>query len=317
MLIKEKKRVQYISIDEASDGQRVDNFLIKILKKVHKSHIYKILRSGEVRVNKKRVKSDFKLTLDDEVRVPPLAMDESRRSDTPVAKHNIQDSIIFEDDVLIALNKPAGIAVHGGSGIHHGVIELLRHERPNDSFLELVHRIDKETSGILLIAKKRSALLHLHKQIRDKKIHKKYLAVVFGKWQKKQLNMDLDLSIKNDGDRGKKVKVVSSKNANIKSKESRSVFFLRQVINDVSFLDIKLITGRMHQIRVHLSFLGFPIVGDDKYGNFDLNKDFIKKGMKRMCLHAIELGFQHPLTNQAQLIKAPEPKEFSFFKNNA
>ena len=197
MLIKEKKGVQYISIDEASDGQRVDNFLIKILKKVPKSHIYKILRSGEVRVNKKRVKSDFKLTLDDEVRVPPLAMEESRRSDTPVAKHNIQDSIIFEDDVLIALNKPAGIAVHGGSGIQHGVIELLRYERPNDSFLELVHRIDKETSGILLIAKKRSALLHLHKQIRDKKIHKKYLAVVFGKWQKKQLNMDLDLSIKN------------------------------------------------------------------------------------------------------------------------
>jgi 23S rRNA pseudouridine955/2504/2580 synthase len=155
MLIKEKKGVQYISIDEASDGQRVDNFLIKILKKVPKSHIYKILRSGEVRVNKKRVKSDFKLTLDDEIRVPPLAMDEGRRIDTPLAKHNIQDSIIFEDDVLIALNKPAGIAVHGGSGIQHGVIELLRHERPSDSFLELVHRIDKETSGILLIAKKK------------------------------------------------------------------------------------------------------------------------------------------------------------------
>ena len=214
------------------------------------------------------------------------------------------------DDALIAINKPSGLAVHGGSGLNFGLIELLRNSRPEAKFLELIHRIDKETSGIILIAKKRKALVEIHRQMRKRSIHKKYQVMVNGRWEKKQLIVDLNLLKSSSSDGSKKVKVLPQHQNEHGSKDSRSVFFLRKTFADLSMLDVKLVTGRTHQIRVHLSHLGFPIVGDDKYGNFSLNKNQKKFGFKRMFLHASELGFIHPLTEKDLFLSAPLPKEF-------
>jgi 23S rRNA pseudouridine955/2504/2580 synthase len=316
-----KQKVVYEIVDEASEGQKIDNFLIKFLKKVPKSHIYKILRSGQVRVNKKRIKTDFRLSLRDSVRIPPIdflrkKIDNSNKISVENVKI-IEENILFEDDFLIALNKPSGIAVHGGSGLSFGVIELIRKTRLDHKFFELVHRIDRDTSGVLLIAKKRSALVELHKQIREKKVHKKYQVVVKGIWKDKQKIVDLELLKINSENGNKKVRVVNSSANNSLVKASRSVFFLKKVFNCYSLLDVKLITGRTHQIRIQLSHLGFPILGDDKYGDFTLNKSLKKMGLKRMLLHALEFGFIHPVTTKKLLIKAPLPVYVSnFIKNN-
>jgi|TARA_B110000259_G_scaffold171594_1_gene203229 23S rRNA pseudouridine955/2504/2580 synthase len=312
-----KQKVIYEVIDESSDGQKIDNFLIKFLKNVPKSHIYKILRSGEVRVNKKRVKTGFRLSLKDSVRIPPVDFTKKKvvnlnKASTDQVKL-INDNTLFEDDFLLVLNKPSGLAVHGGSGLSFGVIELIRTSRPEHKFFELVHRIDKDTSGVLLIAKKRTALVGLHKQIREKKVHKKYQVVVNGVWKEKQKIVDLDL-LKTNSDNGqKKVRVVESFSNNPLVKASRSVFFLKKVFGSYSLLDVKIITGRTHQIRTQLSHLGFPILGDDKYGDFPLNKSLRKIGLKRMLLHALELGFVHPITLEKLLIKAPLPTNISEF----
>lgn len=309
-----KKKVIYETINESSEGQKIDNFLFKIFKNIPRSHIYKIIRNGEIRVNKKRVKINYKLMLDDLVRIPPLTHPSNIKLSKPVANikqiKKIEQSIIFEDDCLIAINKPYGIAVHGGSGVSLGVIELFRQLRPNANFLELVHRIDKETSGLLLIAKKRNVLVAMHKLIRSKKLHKKYLVMVAGRWTKKQLIVDLDLVESKNKDGQKKVSIANKKTDQEKIKKSKSVFFLKKVFNNSSLLEVKLVTGRTHQIRVHLSHLGFPIIGDERYGDFELNKKIRKKGNKRMFLHAIELGFDHPILNKNILLSLPEPKEF-------
>lgn len=307
--------VRYEVIDENSSGQKIDNFLIKVIKNVPKSHIYKLLRSGQVRVNKKRIKTDFKLSIGDKVRIPPFTSSSTQAKPIviirPEQKLLIEDAVIYEDDVIIAIDKPSGLAVHGGSGLSFGLIELLRQSRSDAKFLELVHRIDKETSGIILIAKKRNALVNIHQQMRAKSIHKKYQVMVNGRWKKNQLIVDLDLIKTTTNDGQKKVRVSSEDSKVPGSKESRSVFFLRNSYNDFSLLDVKLITGRTHQIRVHLSHLGFPIVGDDKYGDFSLNKIQKKIGFKRMFLHAGELGFIHPSTGEKCFLKAPLPKEFN------
>ena len=312
-----RNKVIYETIDESSDGQKIDNFLIKFLKNVPKSHIYKILRSGQVRVNKKRVRTAFKLSLNDSVRIPPV--DFLRKKSVIENKIGsdqfkiIEKNILFEDDFLIVLNKPSGIAVHGGSGLSFGVIELVRNARPDHKFFELVHRIDKDTSGVLLIAKKRSALVGIHKQMREKKVHKKYQVVVKGVWKEKQKIVDLDL-LKTTANNGQnKVRVIESPLKNPLAKASRSVFFLKKNFNSFSLLDVKLITGRTHQIRSQLSHLGFPILGDEKYGDFVLNKSLKKIGLKRMLLHAAELGFIHPLTLENIFIKAPMPIHISNF----
>jgi 23S rRNA pseudouridine955/2504/2580 synthase len=315
-----KNKVLYEVIDESSEGQKIDNFLIKFLKNVPKSHIYKILRSGQVRVNKKRVRTAFKLSLNDSVRIPPVDFLKKKSVATNKIDSDqfkiIQDNILFEDDFLIVLNKPSGTAVHGGSGLSFGVIELVRNARPDHKFFELAHRIDKNTSGVLLIAKKRSALVGIHKQMREKKIHKKYQAVVKGIWKEKQKIVDLDL-LKTTANNGQqKVRVVESPQSNPLAKASRSVFFLKKNFSSYSLLDVKLITGRTHQIRTHLSHLGFPILGDDKYGDFTLNKDLKKIGLKRMLLHSAELGFIHPATFENILIKAPMPIYISNFISN-
>ena len=310
-----EKKVTYRIVDEGSAAQKIDNFLIKILKGVPKSHIYKLLRSGQVRVNKKRVRTEFKLTLGDSVRIPPVDFRPKTATPQVIAskkvENSILDNILYEDDSLIALNKPSGVAVHGGSGVSFGVIELFRKLRPNAKFLELIHRIDKETSGVLLIAKKRLALVGIHKQMRDKSIHKKYEVIVHGEWNKKQLIVDLNLLKRSDVDGQKKVSVVKDSNNSGNAKKSRSVFFLKKNFKNFTFLEVKLITGRTHQIRVHLSHLGFPIVGDQKYGDFELNKKFRKVGLGRMFLHASEVAFNHPISMDKIYFSAPTPKEFN------
>ena len=316
-----ERKVTYQIVDEGSAAQKIDNYLIKILKGVPKSHIYKLLRSGQVRVNKKRVRTEFKLTVGDSVRIPPVdfrpKINNPHINISKQVENSILDNILFEDEFLLVLNKPSGIAVHGGSGLSFGVIELLRKLRPTAKFLELIHRIDKETSGVLLIAKKRIALVDIQKQIREKKIHKKYQVGVLGNWKEKQKIVTLDL-LKTTTNEGQKVRVVTRKNNQQPVLSSKSVFFLNKNFSSYSLLDVKLITGRTHQIRVHLAHLGYPVLGDDKYGDFQLNKTLKKLGLSRMFLHAHEYGFIHPGTQKKLLIKANTPEELSrFVKANA
>lgn len=305
-----------ILVDEASEGQRVDNFLTKILKGVPKSHIYRILRSGEVRVNKGRVDASRKLQMNDVVRVPPMRVSAKPASsdDMPVIS-KFADAIVYEDDAMLVLNKPAGFAVHGGSGVSRGVIEQLRLERPKAKFLELVHRLDRETSGVLLLAKRRSALVALHEAIRENKTDKRYAVLVVGEWQeaKKHVVLDLQKYVLPSGERRVNVVIDKAKDKFNEAKVSETIFYLKQAFDGFSLLEAKLITGRTHQLRVQLAHLGFPIVGDDKYGDFELNKALQKQGLKRMFLHSIETKLNHPLTNERLHLLAPLPKPLEQF----
>lgn len=310
-----------ISVDETGEGQRVDNFLAKILKGVPKSHIYRILRSGEVRVNKGRVSASRKLSLNDIVRVPPIrisaksvAKSASYDEKTPVAA-KFDNAVLYEDDAMLVIDKPAGFAVHGGSGISRGVIEQLRLERPQAKFLELVHRLDRETSGVLLLAKKRVALLALHKAIRANKTDKRYAVLVAGEWQgiKKRVVLNLQKYVLPSGERRVNVVTDKKKDKLNQAQVSETVFYLKQSFEGFSLLEAKLVTGRTHQLRVQLAHLGFPIVGDDKYGDFDLNKKLQKKGLKRMFLHSAETKLQHPLSDERLRFQAPIPIELDRF----
>lgn len=309
--------VTQIVVDESGEGQRIDNFLAKTLKGVPKSHIYRILRSGEVRVNKGRISASRKLHVDDVVRVPPirLATKTDLQSDAKVVKSKFKDIVIYEDDALIALNKPSGVAVHGGSGISRGVIEQLRIERPQAKFLELVHRLDRDTSGILLIAKKRQALLRLHQAIRENKTDKRYLILVVGEWKMPQQKVTLFLNkyVLQSGER--RVRVIDENKEPLpdSAQHSETVFYLKQAYEGYSLLEAKLVTGRTHQLRVHLSHLGFPIAGDDKYGSYEHNKQMHKQGLKRMFLHAAETKLNHPISNERLRLKASLPEELDKF----
>ena len=311
-----EKKVTFKQIDEGSIGQKIDNFLIKILKGVPKSHIYKLLRTGQVRVNKKRVKTEYKLCYGDILRIPPVDYKEKVPPKTlkidNYTKKSITNNILFEDDYLLVINKPHGLAVHGGSGLSFGVIELIRQIYPNEKFLELIHRLDKETSGVLLIAKKRAALVEIQKQIREKRIHKKYMVAVSGLWKDKQKTVNLNL-VKLSSQEGQKVIVVDNERGRKISKESKSVFFLNQHFRNFTLLDVKLITGRTHQIRVHLAHLGFPVLGDQRYGDFKVNKELEKTGFKRMFLHACQYGVIHPKSRENLFISAPLPEELRSF----
>ncbi len=306
-----------ILIDEASEGQRIDNFLAKVLKGVPKSHIYRILRSGEVRVNKGRVDAARKLNLNDIVRVPPIRMSAQSKGQAkarPVtAKFN--DVIVYEDDALLVIDKPAGVDVHGGSGISHGVIEQLRLERPQAKFLELVHRLDRETSGLLLLAKKRTALVALHQAIRANKTDKRYAVMVAGEWheQKKRVVLNLQKYVLPSGERRVNVVTDKKKDKLNEAQVSETLFYLKQSFEGFSLLEAKLVTGRTHQLRVQLAHLGFPILGDDKYGDFALNKRLHKQGLKRMFLHAAETKLQHPSTNERLRLQAPIPSDLAKF----
>jgi len=302
----QNKQIQYIEIDDSSEDQRIDNFLFKLFKDVPKNHIFKIIRNGEVRVNKKRIKTLYKLKINDVVRIPPIDFIEKKEKTPSTA---FKPEIIFEDEWLLVVNKPSGLAVHGGSGIDFGLIELMRHLNPEHRFLELVHRIDKNTSGIIVIAKKRSALRLMQELFRNKKIKKNYLVAVKGNWdlQKKEVILRLE---KKQTPEGHHVNVVEDP---LKGKLSKSIFYLVKKTPHKSLLSVQIITGRTHQIRVQLAFLGFPVLGDDKYGDFALNKKLHSSGLKRMFLHAHKLSFTHPFTEEKVELVADLPIELGKF----
>jgi 23S rRNA pseudouridine955/2504/2580 synthase len=305
-----------VTVDEASDGQRIDNFLAKTLKGVPKSHIYRILRSGEVRVNKGRIDASYKLILGDIVRVPPIRV---ATAEKPIvnapATSVLESTIVYEDDALLVIDKPAGFAVHGGSGVSRGVIEQLRAERPKAKFLELVHRLDRETSGVLMLAKKRVALVTLHEMIRNNQTDKRYLMLVVGEWteKKKRVTLDLQKYVLPNGERRVNVVTDKSKDKYDEAQHSETIFTLKQNFVGFSLLEAQLITGRTHQLRVQLAHLGFPIAGDDKYGDFAHNKTLAKKGLKRMFLHSAETNLRHPVSNDKLKLVAPLPAELENF----
>ncbi len=301
-----KESVTWLEIDEGAAGQRIDNFLLRHLKGVPKSHIYRILRSGEVRVNSGRVDATCRLELGDKVRVPPIRL-APRTEAGGKTVGQFSGTALFEDDALLVVDKPAGTAVHGGSGVSHGVIEQLRHARPDLRFLELVHRLDRETSGVLLLAKKRSALTRLHAMMRDGQVEKHYFVLVKGRWPNPRQHVKLPL-YKYLTESGERRVMVSEE-----GQASHTIFSLEKAWADFSLLDAELKTGRTHQIRVHLAHLGYPIAGDDKYGDFPLNKQLAKQGLKRMFLHAHRIAFAHPLTGEALVFEAPLPAELGTF----
>lgn len=308
-----------ITVDDASEGQRIDNFLTKILKGVPKSHVYRILRSGEVRVNKGRIDASYKLIVGDIVRVPPIRVAANDKEVISLPATSVLEStIIFEDDALLIIDKPAGFAVHGGSGVSRGVIEQLRMERPKAKFLELVHRLDRETSGILMLAKKRVALVALHEMIRNNQTDKRYLMLVAGEWteKKKRVSLDLQKYLLPNGERRVNVVNDKSKDKYDQAQHSETIFYLNQAFVGFSLLEAQLITGRTHQLRVQLAHLGFPIVGDDKYGDFANNKALQKKGLKRMFLHSAETNLRHPVSAEKLNLVAPLPPELQKFMNS-
>ncbi|WP_460510259.1 RluA family pseudouridine synthase [Hydrogenophaga soli] len=290
--------VRWITVDPDSDGQRVDNFLFRLLKGVPKTHVYRVIRSGEVRRNKGRVSADTRLQAGDVLRLPPVRQAE-RSSESSADRVPAREfPVLCEDDWLLAVDKPAGTAVHGGSGVSWGVIEQLRQARPQAQCLELVHRLDRDTSGILLVAKKRSALRALQDQFRERETQKTYLALVKGVWPAKCKVIDLSLQkyLLPDGER--RVRVVPADHPDAMRSISlvsvMGVGVLGEAKEPVSLLAVTIKTGRTHQIRVHLSSSGHAIAGDDKYGDYEWNKSLTKMGHKRMFLHAWRLGFEHP-----------------------
>jgi 23S rRNA pseudouridine955/2504/2580 synthase len=294
-------------VGEGGAGQRVDNYLTKLLKGVPKSHIYRILRSGEVRVNSGRVAPDYRLSVGDALRIPPIRVAQRPRPDAIPAASRFEINVLHEDDALLVLDKPAGVAVHGGSGVSFGVVEQLRQSRPQAPFLELVHRLDKDTSGILLLAKKRSALTALHEQLRTGRVQKFYLALVHGTWRNARQSVKLPLS--------KYVLASGERRVNVDKEgmPSHTIFQLRQAWREFSLLEAQLKTGRTHQIRVHLAHLGFPIAGDDKYGNFAMNKMMAKRGLKRMFLHACRVVIEHPRSGAQIMFESALPAALQSF----
>ena len=288
-----KHSTRFVEVTSAHAGQRIDNFLMRELKDVPKSYIYRILRKGEVRVNKKRIKQTYKLLEGDTVRIPPVFLPE--KADKPTAPESllkaIEASIILEDDDLILINKPSGMAVHGGSGVRYGLIESFRQLRPNMPFVELVHRLDKETSGIVMLAKNRNALLELHELLKNKRhgagIEKYYQTLVKGQWRGGERHIQNNLQRKQG--RKQKVRVVDGDDL---GKSSESIFTPVRKYSNHTLLKVKLITGRMHQIRTQLAELNHPILGDSQYGDFALNREVKKQfGLKRLFLHAYHLKF--------------------------
>ena len=296
--------VAHVVIDDEEQGQRLDNFLIRRCKGVPKSHIYRILRSGEVRVNSRRVDATYRLCAGDNLRIPPIRIAERPKSEVDeAAKQRVDLPILFEDEAMLVIDKPVGIAVHGGSGVSFGVIEALRRQRPQAKFLELAHRLDRETSGILLVGKKRLALTALHDMFREHGAgaDKRYLVLVKGRWMNNTQHVKLPLLkyLTESGERRVSV--------DAQGKASHTVFRLLARWPEMSLLEAQLKTGRTHQIRVHLAHLGFPILGDEKYGDFSLNKDLKRDGLKRMALHAWRMAFRHPLTSGLMECVSPLP----------
>jgi len=308
--------VQHLTVDEESAGQRLDNYLIRVLKGVPKTHIYRIIRSGEVRRNKGRVSADDRIQAGDVLRIPPIRLSERAEAKAAQPAPAREFPVVFEDEAFLAIDKPAGVAVHGGSGVSFGVIEQMRQARPQARLLELVHRLDRETSGLLLIAKKKSALKALQDQFRERETGKTYLALVKGSWpaHRKVLDQPLHKYLLPDGER--RVRVTGKDDPD----GMRSVTLVKVARRipapaglafetELSLLEVTIKTGRTHQIRVHLAHAGHPIVGDDKYGDFELNRHWMRLGGKRMFLHAWRLQLRHPVSHVALQLQAELPPE--------
>jgi 23S rRNA pseudouridine955/2504/2580 synthase len=306
--------VKWLTVDEESAGQRLDNFLIRHLKGVPKTHVYRIIRSGEVRVNKGRASADTRIESGDVVRLPPVRISDKVAEKAARPAPGREFPLLLEDDALMAIDKPAGVAVHGGSGVSFGVIEQLRQARPLAKLLELVHRLDRETSGILLVAKKRSALKHVQDQFRERETGKTYLALVQGQWPEKLKVIDSALHkfLLPDGER--RVRVTSNDDPD--GMRSITLVKVAERWDTCTLLEVTIKTGRTHQIRVHLASQGHPIAGDDKYGDFEWNKALQKQGLKRMFLHAWRLQFTHPATGKRVELKSNLPPELQLYVNH-
>lgn len=304
-----KDSATWLEVGEESAGQRIDNFLLRACKGVPKSHIYRILRSGEVRVNKGRIGPDYRLQAGDAVRIPPIRVAATPPRDAQAHVPARDFDVAHEDEALLVIDKPAGTAVHGGSGVSFGVIEQLRRQRPDARMLELAHRLDRETSGLLIVAKKRTALTRLHDAFRDGTINKRYVALVKGRWLNVLQHVRLPLLKYLTGEGERRV------NVSPEGKQAHSIVRLLARWENFSLVEVELKTGRTHQIRVHLAHLGFPLAGDDKYGDFSLNRDLQKAGLKRMFLHAAKLNFRHPLDERNISLEAPLPKDLRDFLN--
>jgi len=305
---KSAARVRQVSISAEEAGQRIDNYLARVLKGVPKSHIYRILRRGEVRVNSGRIRPHYKLRTGDTVRIPPVRTAPESKTTLPGKwLGDDDDFILFENTRVLVINKPSGMAVHGGSGISHGVIETLRAQRPEAPYLELVHRLDRETSGCLMIAKRRSMLRSLHEQLRNGTLAKTYLALVQGRWQEGPRTVSAPLR-KNQLKGGERMVGVDEE-----GKEAVTVFRPVNLYNAASLMEVELKTGRTHQIRVHGAHIGHPLAGDDKYGNRDFNSAMRGQGLRRLFLHAHMLEFTDPLNDQVINVSAPLPDELKKF----
>jgi 23S rRNA pseudouridine955/2504/2580 synthase len=303
----QSQKVQFIEITVHQAGQRIDNFLLSLEKGVPKSRIYRALRKGEVRVNKGRIKQTYKLQTGDVVRVPPLRVAEKT---TPTQVHDalkneLLSAIIFEDDAMLVLNKPAGLAVHAGSQIQLGVIEALRLIKPELPFLELVHRLDRDTSGCLLLAKSRDSLLNLQQQMLSDGIDKRYLTLLKGVMAETEqlVEQPLQKNTLSSGERMVRVEPAG--------KKAKTLFMQRDKVNIAQLTEVKLFTGRTHQIRVHAAWSGHPVAGDEKYGDREFNKSMKSFGLKRLFLHAWRLGIRHPLTDTPLQLEAPLPSALS------
>src|SRR5688500_6232333 len=291
-------KAKWVVVGEEGEAQRIDNFLLRELKGVPKSHVYRVVRSGEVRVNSGRVKPDYRLRIGDKVRIPPMRVAEKQT----VKLRALDLPINYEDDALLVVDKPSGVAVHGGSGVSFGVIESLRAARPQAKFLELAHRLDRDTSGLLILCKKRSALVELHRMLREGEVGKVYLAVVKGVAKERlELRESLHKYVTAAGER--RVSVHEDGQSAITRTK------LMKAKGEFSLLEVQLLTGRTHQIRVHLAHAGHPVVGDDKYGDFALNREL----KQRLLLHAARLAFRHPITGAAMKLDSPMPAEMKAF----
>jgi 23S rRNA pseudouridine955/2504/2580 synthase len=293
-------------VGEEGADQRVDNFLLRELKGVPRSHVYRLLRGGEVRVNSRRVDATYRLRPGDRVRIPPVRRPAPSAPRAPAARdHGLP--IAYEDDALLVVDKPAGVAVHGGSGVSFGVIERLRAARPEAGVLELAHRLDRETSGLLVVAKKRAALTALHAALREGRVVKRYLVLVKGRWGRAARDVELPLH--------KYVTAAGERRVDVREggKASRTRFAPVRAAGGFTLLTAELETGRTHQIRVQLAHLGFPVAGDDKYGDFELNRALAKRGLKRMFLHAAALALDHPTTGARLELRAALPEDLQRF----
>jgi 23S rRNA pseudouridine955/2504/2580 synthase len=300
-----KAGVRVLEVGEEAATQRIDNFLLRQLKGVPKSHVYRVLRSGEVRVNSGRVRADYRLQAGDRVRIPPMRV--SASAEARPKPRTIPLPVVYEDTALLVIDKPAGVAVHGGSGVSYGVIESLRAARADAKFLELAHRLDRDTSGLLAIAKKRAALVELHRMLREGEIEKVYIAVVKGRWPggAREIRAPLHKHVTASGER--RVSVQADGQAAATRVKPLAVS------DEFSLLEMRLLTGRTHQIRVHLAHTGHPILGDDKYGDFELNRSLAKRGVKRLLLHARRLALRHPLSGERLQFEAPLPEDMRRF----